>query len=301
MDVVVGVDIGGTKVAAGRVTAQGTVRGSLRTVPTPTEDADAVVSGVVAVVRDVLADGKAAGESPVAVGIGCAGTIDWARGVVVVSPHVPLTETPLASLVAGQIGLPVILDNDANVAALAEARVGAGRGSRHLVMFTLGTGVGGGLILDGRLYRGSTGAAAELGHTVVAAGGEMCRCGGRGCLEEYASGRALERYYGKGLTGVEVGRLAARGDPGALAAVAQVSGWLGVGLTNAANTFNPEVIVVGGGLSELGELLLAPAREVMATSALCPNRDIARVVGAALGNDAGVLGAALLAWEDAVL
>jgi len=239
--------------------------------------------------------------------------------------------------VADRTGLPVTLDNDANVATLAEARVGAAAGLRQVVMLTLGTGVGGGIVLDGRLYRGATGAAGELGHTIVAAGGERCRCGAFGCLEAYASGTALERtavrlvdaggrrevlsgwraapevagdvtgvvdtsglsrLVDEGrLTGEELGALARDGDPGAQAALQEVSLWLGVGAVNLANIFEPEVIVVGGGLSALGELLLGPARRVLAAAALAPNRD-ALLRAASVGNHAGMVGAGLVCWED---
>ncbi len=318
MQVMVGVDVGGTKVAAGRVTDDGCLRGDPRVVPSGTTDVAGLVESIAEAAGAAIRDGASAGETVLGVGIGCAGTVDRCRGVVVTSPNLPLADAPLAALVGDRLGLPVFLDNDANVAVWAELKVGAARGYRNVVMFSLGTGIGGGLVLDGGLYRGATGAAGEIGHTIIVAGGEPCRCGARGCLEEYASGRALERIARRvvddlpvgeasalraasergTLTGEAVGDLAISGDPGALFAVDEVGRWLGIGLSNVVNTFNPDMIVVGGGLIGLGDLLLAPALAVLRTTALVPGKDTVRVSPAMLGNKAGMLGAGLLAWTE---
>ena len=231
------------------------------------------------------------------------------------SPNLPLRKARLADALQESLGLSVVLENDANAAAWAEATAGAAAGCRHMVMLTLGTGVGGGLVLDGRLYRGAGGGAAELGHVIVCAGGEPCACGGRGCLEMYASGTALERFArdragtvededgtlagllsaGR-LDGAAVSKSAQAGHAGARAAVAELAYWLGVGLVSLTNTFNPEFIVVGGGVSSLGELILGPARKALLETAIAPNRDQVRVVSAALGNSAGVVGGGMAAW-----
>jgi len=322
-----GADIGGTKVAVAAVDEAGGIHGSIRTRPTDTRDEEALLAGLSAGLRDALADAP----GPVlGIGVGCAGTIDWSRGRVVQSPNLPLVDFALVDRLTEALGLPVVLDNDANVATWAEARVGAARGLRQVIMLTLGTGVGGGIVLDGRLYRGASGAAGELGHTVVLAGGVPCHCGRRGCLEMYASGTALERTahelaaravvdrpaagpdaaappYGERLAhlaaagllaGEDVGRLAGEGDQAAQDAVAHVGSWLGQGLADLANIFNPEMIVVGGGLSSLGEMLLEPARKVLTACGLAPNKDEARVAVAELGAQAGVVGAALVAWAE---
>jgi glucokinase len=314
----VGFDVGGTKVAAGRVSRDGRLSGESRVVASGARDVAAVVESIVETGEGVMRDAASAGENVVGVGIGCAGTVDLRRGLVVTSPNLPLTDAPLAALVGDRLGLPVFLDNDANVAAWAEVQVGAARGCRHVVMLALGTGVGGGLVLDGRLYRGATGAAGEIGHMIIVAGGEPCRCGARGCLEAYASGRALERIARRlvddlpateasalraageqgTLTGKAVGDLALSGDPAALFAVDEVGRWLGIGLSNMVNIFNPDMIVVGGGLGDLGELLLAPARAALGATGLVPGKDTVRVTSALLGNDAGMLGAGLLAWAE---
>ncbi|MHB9150608.1 MAG: ROK family protein [Thermoleophilia bacterium] len=335
--IVLGVDIGGTKIAVGRVTRNGRLLGEAICRPSDTGSESEFLEGLYAVLVEALGAARNDGHEVRAIGLGCAGTVARARGAIVVSPNLPLVDVPLARLVRERTGLPATLDNDANVATLAEARVGAAAGLQQVVMLTLGTGVGGGIVLDGRLYRGATGAAGELGHTIVVAGGERCRCGAFGCLEAYASGTALERtaarlvgaggrrevltgwqavpevagevapvvdtselsrLLGEGrLTGEEIGQLARSGDPGARAALHEVGTWLGVGAANLANIFEPQVIVVGGGLSTLGELLLAPARRVLAAAALAPNREAA-LLTASVGNDAGMVGAGLVCWEE---
>jgi len=308
---VIGVDIGGTKMAAARVSSGGSLAGDIHAVASSGQSEEGLVDALLGLLNaEIRRNGP-----PQAVGLGCAGTVHRKSGVVVVSPNLPLRGTSLVSLVEDALDLPTFLDNDANVAALAEARVGAGIGAQHMLMVTLGTGVGGGLVLDGEVYRGASGAAGEVGHMVVKAGGEECRCGSKGCLEAYASGTALERIAGNlvregedgpmaallqrgELDGLSVGRLAKEGDPGALRAVREVGWWLGVGLAGMANLLEPEIIVIGGGLVELGDILLDPAREVVQEEALSPVREGVDVRCARLGADAGILGAGLMAWEE---
>jgi glucokinase len=255
----------------------------------------------------------------VAVGIGIPGLLDARTGQAAMSTHLPIAGTPFGALVAERIGLPVQVDNDANLAMLAEHRAGAARGTSTAVMLTLGTGIGGGLVIGGELFRGAIGAGAELGHIVVDFDGPPCHgnCPGHGCLEVYASGTALAREGlraarsrpdsalgwalddGQPITGTFVTELALAGDAAAIAAVTRLGERLGVGLVSLVNIFNPEVIVIGGGVIAAGELLLAPARAVVAARALPPSRDLVRVVAAHFGADAGLLGAALLAREGA--
>jgi glucokinase len=243
--------------------------------------------------------------------------VDVARGVVVKSPNLPLVETPVAPPLAEALDRPVVLENDAKAAVWGESVAGAAVGFEQAVMLTLGTGVGGGLLLDGRVYRGAHGAAGELGHLVVQPGGLPCGCGGQGCLEMYASGRALARYAAERagdprwdpegklsaldstdeLIGSAVSRLAKQGYPGALQAVRELAGWLGIALVSVTNAFDPQVIVVGGGVSELGDMLLGPAVEYLRKHAIAPGRDNVRVVTAQLGNEAGLVGAGLAAWQ----
>lgn len=312
---VLGVDIGGTKVAVAPVDPAGRMLAPALTEASLASSTTAFLAGLQTTLGHAL---KAFADlAPKAVGLACAGTIDSRRGLVVTSPNLPLEGIRLPAILAEEFGLPVVIENDANAAAWGEAVAGAAAGHDHVVMLTLGTGVGGGLLLDGRIYRGAGGGAAELGHTIVCAGGELCACGAHGCLEMYASGKALERFARTragdpaadaenalqrlrdegALTGRAVSRLAHQGHPGALAAVAELAGWLGIGLVNLANTFNPEIIVLGGGVSRLGELIIDPAEKILSETALPPNCHQARVVRAELGNLAGLVGGALAAWD----
>ena len=315
MSVMIGVDVGGTKVTAGPVDESGRIVAPTIYEPSVVADTQAFIEGLTATLRRALDAFDS--FDPGAMGLACAGTVDAARRLVVKSPNLPLDRVPLAELLAGSLGVEVILENDVNAAVLAETAVGASVGFRHVVMVALGTGVGGGLVLDGRLYRGSGGGAGELGHMIVCGGGEPCNCGARGCLEMYASGRALARYgleragsekddpagtlaelVAEGvLDGRRVGDLAHRGYPGALAAAHELAHWLGRGLTGLTNAFNPEIIVVGGGVAELGEIILEPARRYVRDKAMEPNGSGVRNVRAALGNSAGIVGAGLSAWE----
>ncbi len=315
MSVVIGVDVGGTKVTAAPVDEVGRILATPVYEPSITSDTDSFIRGLSETLRRAL--DEFASLKPSAMGLACAGTVDAARRLIVTSPNLPLRRAPLAEVLGASLGIEVVLENDVNAAVLAEATVGVAAGLRHVVMLALGTGVGGGLVLDGRLYRGVGGGAGELGHMIVSAGGEQCRCGARGCLEMYASGRALARYAEEragndaddpdgvltrlnaknALDGETVGRLAKEGYPGALAAACELAHWLGRGLVGITNAFNPEMIVVGGGVADLDELLLAPARKYLGETAMAPNREEVRVVRAALGNTAGIVGAALAALE----
>lgn len=315
MTSVLGVDVGGTKVAMGPVGQDGTELASTLVERTSTEDEASFLAGLEASLRRALTHFER--FEPKAFGLACAGTVDTERGVVVASPNLPLADAPVASALEKALGFPVVLENDVNAAVRAEATMGAAAGLRDVVMLTLGTGVGGGLWLDGHVYRGANGGAAELGHIIVRAGGLPCLCGSRGCLEMYTSGRALVRYaaaragdpktdpsgeltalqeQGR-LTGGAVARLAMAGDKAALDAVNELAHWLGVGLVNMTNAFDPEMIVVGGGVGALGELLLSPARELVRKLAIPPGRDGVRIAAARLGNRAGLVGGALTAWQ----
>ena len=284
----IGVDLGGTKLLAGAVAPDGSVLTSTRRL-IGGMTLDELLGTIVEAVRslDVEAD---------AVGFGIPSLIDLRTGVSVRCNHLPLDGVPFGAVVAERLGRPVAVDNDANCAALAEWRLGAARDASHVVLLTLGTGIGGGLVLGGALYRGAVGAGAELGHMPVDLDGPPCfgDCTGRGCLEALCSGSAIERDAG--MPAEEVTRRAFAGDEAALALLRDVGVKLGAGLAGLAMAFNPEVIVIGGGVMAAGELLLAPAREELARRALAPAGDV-RVVAAALGPQAGMVGAALLAHE----
>jgi glucokinase len=316
MTSVLGVDVGGTKVAVGPVDRDGAELAPFLVEPTRTEDQASFLAGLEGSLKRALAAFER--FEPKAFGLACAGTVDTERGLVVASPNLPLVRAPLGFMLEKALGMPVVLENDVNAAVRAEATIGAAAGLRHVVMLALGTGVGGGIWLDGRVYRGANGGGGELGHIIVRAGGLPCPCGSHGCLEAYASGRALVRYaaaragdpkadpsgeltalqeQGR-LTGGAVAKLAMAGDKAALDAVNELGRWLGVGLVSVTNIFDPEMIVVGGGVGALGELLLSPARDTVRKLALPPGRDSVRIVGARLGNRAGLVGGALTAWQS---
>jgi glucokinase len=260
-----------------------------------------------------LKEAKQARPDVVAAGLGIPATIDHDRGVAVQAVNLEISDVPLRDEMRERLGLPVFMDNDANVAALAEFLYGAGRGARDVVMLTVGTGIGGGLILGGEVYRGSTGAAAELGHIVIDENGPPCQgnCPNHGCVEALASGTAIAKAgkeaaerdpdsaLGKALAeGRIVGRtvteLALAGDGPARKVVAQAGRHIGVALSSLANIFDPDVFVIGGGVSAVGDLLLEPAREELRSRALPPQNE-RPVKLAELGPDAGMIGAAAMA------
>lgn len=294
---VIGVDLGGTKIAAGIVDRSGKVE-SLREVPTPTESEGDVVGAIGDVIEGLVGDGIAA------IGLGVPSTIDQASGTAVSSVNIPLTDVPLRQLIGERFGVPCGIENDANAAAIAEWQAGAGRGTSHMIMLTLGTGVGGGLILDGRPYRGALGAAAELGHIVIEHDGRPCQgsCTGRGHLEAYATGLAAaadaQAVFGPDADARLLLDRAEEGNEQALDILHAMGRRLGSAFGSFVNTFNPELIVVGGGWGEAaGDFLLEPAREVMLRESLPPGRDLVRVVPATLGSDAGVVGAGFVGFE----
>lgn len=311
----VGVDIGGTKVAGAAVDAAGSVAARvLARTPHRSMAPDVVETTIVEVLEAVVAQ---VGRGRVrAVGIGAAGFVAADRATVTFAPHLSWRQEPLGEALQQRIGLPVTVDNDANAAAWAEWRFGAGRGESHLLVVNLGTGIGGGIVLDGQVHRGRHGLAGEFGHLRVVPDGRPCECGNRGCWEQYASGNVLvrraeallastsplatdlrARVQSAGeLTGSLVTAAAAAGDPAATEMLAEVGDWLGVGIADLAAAFDPGTVVVGGGVSQAGELLLGPARAAYARQLTGRGfRPLARIVPAALGPDAGLVGAADLA------
>ena len=314
----IGVDIGGTKVAAGLVDERGAVVGrARRDTPDRSSSPDVVEDTIVEVVEELA--GVAVG--PVAaVGVGAAGFVAADRSTVVFAPHLSWRDEPLRDALARRLDLPVVVDNDANAAAWAEWRFGAGRGETHMLLVNLGTGIGGGIVIDGRVQRGRFGIAAEFGHMQVVPGGQRCECGNRGCWEQYASGNALVREaralmlqrsplitdlaqrvggVAEELTGPVITEAARDGDPTAVELLDEVGQWLGVGLANLAAAFDPGMFVIGGGVSVAGELLLGPAREAFRHHLTGRGyRPEARIVTAQLGNDAGLIGAAAVAREE---
>lgn len=292
----IGVDVGGTKILAGLVRRDGTIERRHERA-TPVASQAELVAELERAVEELRA------ERVAAIGFGVPSTIDQRAGRAVSSVNIPLVDLDLRAHMAARFGLPVGIDNDANAAAIAEWRFGAGRGARHMVMLTLGTGVGGGLILDGRPYRGAVGAAAELGHIVIEHDGEPCQgtCTGHGHLETLASGReateAARAAFGPVADSHRLVRLAREGDVRAREILEELGRRLGSALGSLVNVFNPELIVIGGGFAAAGDLVLEPAVEVMRREALPPAADLVRVVRAELGTAAGLVGAALVGFE----
>jgi glucokinase len=293
---VIGVDVGGTKILAGVLDRGGQV-GRHGERATPIESQDEFFAALDESIEELR-------EEPVdALGFGLPSTIDQAAGRAVSSVHIPLTDVPFRERMTERYGVPVGIDNDGNAAAIAEWQVGAGRGTRNMIMLTLGTGIGGGLILDGKPFRGATGAGAELGHMVLEFGGSPCGhgCDGHGHFEVLASGSAADaeaaRLFGKGTSGQDLASRAREGDPTAVAAMNEIGQRLGAGLASLINVFEPELIVLGGGFASARDLLLGPAQEVIAVEALRPGRCIVRIVPAELGTRAGLVGAGLIAFE----
>jgi len=307
----IGVDVGGTKVAAGVVDADGTVLASAKR-DTPADDQAKTVEVIIEVIAELRSS-----HDVEAIGLGAAGFIDAQRSTVVFAPNLAWRDEPLRASVERSSGLPAVVENDANAAAWGEAQFGAARKVDSMVLLTIGTGVGGGVVLDGKLYRGHNGMAAEIGHLTVVPGGRRCGCGNRGCLERYASGRALVREardladvspeYGarmlelgdgepEGITGPEVTQAAREGDPAALEAFAVIGAWLGGGLASLAALLDPDMFVLGGGVSDAGELLRRPTEEAFLSGLTGRDyRQAPTVALAELGAQAGIVGAADLA------
>lgn len=288
-----GIDVGGTKIAAGVVDHTGRILAT-SAVPTPKESAEALYDAVI-----TLASTLIAGHDVTAVGVGAAAFVDTA-GVVQFAPHLPWRDEPVQRVLSERLGLPVLVDNDANVGGWAEARFGAARDVGDALFVAVGTGIGGALIGGNRLHRGGHGMAGEIGHLPVVTDGRACQCGLHGCWEQYASGRALVRAaIEAGLAvdhGSAVTAAALAGEATALAVFSEAGRWLGVGMAVAATILDPAIIVVGGGVSVAGDLLLEPARTALRAG--LPGgleRPAPRVVEAALGPAAAIIGAADLA------
>ena len=302
----VGVDVGGTKIAAGVVSPEGGVLAEAR-YPTPHSPGE-LVETIVRVIKEV-SDGHETGGVCLAV----PGLILAQENKVIFSPNLRAVEgIPLKDRIEPEIGVPLVIENDANAAAWGEFRFGSGSEVDHLVFLTLGTGIGGGVISHGVLLRGAQGSGGELGHVTVDATGPRCACGNRGCLEALASGTAIGRRAREAavenpesalgriasrrkVLGEDVTELARDGDETAISVLEKTGTWLGIGLAGFVNVFNPEVAAVGGGVMEAGDLILASARREIRLRARPPSRDLVEVQVATLGPESGVLGAAALA------
>jgi len=314
MRYVLGIDIGGTNLVVGAVREKGGEVVGLRSEPTEARGgAEHVIERITTMARASIADVEAAKPDAevVGAGIGAPGPLNTKAGIVLLTPNLGWTDLPLRDLVSHAIGLPVTLDNDANCALVGEWWIGAARGSRHAIVFTLGTGIGGGVIVDGKLVHGASDVAGEFGHMTIDVNGRRCGCGNDGCLEAYASGPAIARRAVEhieagdesaisGMVGGDHSRVTAQtvyeaaeaGDAIALEVVRETARYLGVGVANLVNLLNPEVVVICGGVTRAGDRLFAPLRREVAHRAFKPAVQATRIVPGALPGTAGVVGAA---------
>jgi glucokinase len=308
MDLILGVDIGGTDIKLGLVDREGSMRESGKISTRAAEGPEAAAARV----RRWLDDRDRGAGTIVAAGVDCAGLIDGERGFLHVSPNLAgWKSVPLRDIFERALGVPAVIENDANAAAYGEWARGAGRGLASFVCLTLGTGVGGGIVIDGALYRGSSGFAGEIGHTVIAADGPPCACGNRGCLEALIGAKGIVERAGQmlreaGVPGSPWGdpptveamsRAAGAGDPIAIAAFAETGRYLGIALTNVVHILAPEAIAIGGGVAGAGDLILEPARATVRACVMDEAMASVRIVPAELGNGASFVGVSLLALE----
>ena len=293
---VIGVDLGGTKLLAGAVDGNLNVHHRAHRSARGSGTAE-VLDTIVDAVREAS---DAAGGEIDAVGFGIPSLIDQERGVAVTTVHLPIRDVPFRDLMAERLGLPVFVDNDATAAMLAEWRFGAALDCTDALLLTIGTGIGGGMVVNSALGRGAQGAAAEFGHMTIDIDGPLCPCGAHGCLEAFVSGTALAREaraLGLDLTAAQVAELAHDGHAVARTLVTEMGTRLGTGIGSLVNAFNPQVVVVGGGVLALGDLLLGPAREEVARRALPPSRDLVQIVPTRFGAESGMVGAAVMALD----
>jgi glucokinase len=303
--VVIGMDLGGTNLRVAGVTADGGVVASHREQTAALGGVESLIGRIIAAVRRVSGEVARSGGEVLGVVLGTPGIISSREGTVVSSPNLPgWRDVPLRDRVASATGLRVLLENDANAAAYGEHWLGAGRGCGSMVLLTLGTGVGGGLILGGELWRGADGMAGEVGHVTVDPGGRTCRCGNAGCLEAYASATAIVDSY-RELSGIEeavgaeeVNRRAHEGDANARQSYREAGRSLGIAFASLVNLLNPELIVIGGGVLPAWDLFMPAAEQEMRRRAFAEPSSRVRFAPAALGDQAGVTGAAGLLWRD---
>lgn len=315
---ILGIDLGGTKILTAVASATGKLLASEQVITPAEQGPETVIEAIVAAADRTLGQAGIAAAQLSAVGVGAAGISNPDTGVIFSSPNLPgWQDVPLRDIIERRLGIKTYLGNDANAAALGELYFGAGRGARHLIYVTVSTGIGGGIIIDGKLYTGTGGTAGEVGHMTIADNGPLCTCGNTGCWEVLASGTALakeaqrrlkegaktsilEQAGGdiKQITAQVIHAAAQEGDVLAGELIAQTGYYVGVGLVNLVNIFNPELIIIGGGLSRMGDRLLKPAIKVVAERAFKPAYQAVRFTTAQLEGNSGVLGAVALALQE---
>jgi len=312
------VDLGGTKIITAVISQEGEVIARHYHPTLAGEGSQPVIERIFSGIDHLLKQSNLTLSQVSAISIAAAGVIDIKRGVVTASPNLPgWRNVPLRNIVEEKYGIATFLINDADAAALGEHRFGAGRGLSSLILLTLGTGIGGGIIINGKLYLGASGSAAEIGHMIIEVNGPRCKCGNNGCLETLASGTAvaeeavrrisqgeksclIEMVEGEieNITAEKVSLAAKDGDSLASEVITTAAHYLGIGIVNLVNIFNPEIVVIGGGMSRMGDLLLEPVRQFVKESSFQFLTQAVRIVPAQLGNDAGVFGAAVFALEQ---
>jgi glucokinase len=311
----IGIDLGGTKINTALVNNAGKILTHDYRKTQASEGPDAVIGRMLNAAREVMAEANVEPSQVMAVGIGAPGPLDAEAGVVVSPPNLPgWDHVPLRQSISDALALPAFLEKDANAAAMGEHLFGAGQGAQHMIYVTVSTGIGSGLILSGKLYRGTTSMAGEIGHTTIVPDGPQCSCGNYGCLEALASGTAVARRarerVDKGtstliadlaegdpehITAKVVAQAADQGDAEAQRIIAEAMDYLGIGMANLVNLFNPQIIIIGGGLANIGDALFEPVRRVITQRAFRAAAETVRVVPAELGSNVGVLGAAAVA------
>ena len=312
-----GLDLGATKILSVVIDAGGAILGRDIRPTLGSEGPDAVIARMVDSLKAAIADAKASVDDVPTVGVSAPGPIDYASGVVTNPPNLPgWRDVPLAAILQRELKARCLLENDANAAAVAEHRWGAGRGSRHMLFLTLSSGIGGGIIIDGALYRGASGSAGEMGHMSIDKRGPVCSCGRRGCLEAHASGLAIAKRAEEAaakapgstlarlvredppLTAKKVHEAASGGDAASRRIVARAGHYLGVGIASLVNIFNPQVIVLGGSLTKMGGLYLGPMGETVRDECFPQPFEDVRIVVGRFVDEAPAMGAALLAAES---
>ena len=317
-DLVIGVDLGGTKILTAVVDSQGEMLSSDETITPATKGHEAVIQSMLYSIQRVLKKADVNISALTAIGVGVAGISNPEAGILFSSPNLPgWRDVPLRDIIQGKLGKKTFVINDANAAALGEFYFGAARGTRNFIYITLSTGIGGGIVIDGKIYTGAIGAAGEVGHMTIDDNGPICNCGNKGCWETLASGTALAREakhrikegartsilkYAEGdlekVTAQVIHSAAEQGDSLAEELIAWISYYVGVGLANLINIFNPELIVIGGGLSNIGDMLFTPAFKVAGERAYKEALQAVRFASAKLGRHSGVLGAAIFALQE---
>ena len=312
------IDLGGTKTMAAIVSHPPKIVARDYFLTLADEGMEAVTGRIFSAIDRLLSAENIDPSQLQGISIAAAGAIDLERGLVTSSPNFPgWRDVPLRDMASKRYKVNTVLINDANAEALGEHQLGAGKGISNLILVTIGTGIGGGIIINDRLYTGASGSAGEIGHTTIDVNGPKCSCGNTGCWEMLASGRAMAREAKGRISGGEksiltemvkgeieeittekIGLAAQKGDPLALEVISRAATYIGIGMVNLVNTFNPEMIIVGGGVAKMGDLLLNPARQVVRERAFQLSAQAVRIVPAQLGDDAGVLGAAIFARQQ---